>query len=245
MRNLNACPDGPFVLNKMMINYILYSLFLTTVTCQLAFVWLTQQHFQCTHGIRNYRESLGHQYWCIYSRTLTCIMDTFEYEPDLSISFSYFCGFVNGRNTLHSHTKWNIYVMPNIHIHFLKFSLFHNYWFCDYEYLKVVSNNKSSTFCGSRLPWVYDASDASVKIIFSTQRFSSKHYHMELQYYGAYIDNHQHFLIFTEPLPNLDFHLPHTKQIVFESFHLVSNSRRSILRLSVFSFLLQTSNGVL
>ena len=234
--NRNACKDGPSILNKMMINYILYSLFLTAVMCQLAFVWLTQQHFQCTHGIGNYRKSLGHQYWCIYSRTLTCIIASFEYSPDFSISLSYFCGFINGRNTVSSHTVWNIYVKPNIHIHFLQFSLFHNYWFCDYEYLKVISNNKSSTFCGSRIPCVYDAADSSVKIIFFTQRFSSKRYHVELQYYGAYINKHRHFLIFTQPLSDLDFHLNHTEQIVLESFHFVSNSRRSILALTAFSF---------
>ena len=236
MRNLNACSDGSFVLNKMMINYIQYSFFLTTVTYQLSFIWLTQQHSQCPHGIRNYRESLGHQYWCIHSRTLTCMMDTIEYSQDFSFSLSYFCGFVNGRNTVRSQTIWKIYVRPNIHIYFIQFSLLHNYWFCDYEYVKVVSNNKNSTFCGSLLPWVYDASDSSVKIIFETQRFSSMHYHMELQYYGAYINNHQHILIFTQPLSNLDFHLPHAEQIVFESLHLVSKSRRSTLQLTTNSF---------
>ena len=94
MTNLNTFTWWSFLLNKMMVNYILYSLFLTTVTCQLTSVWLTLQHFQCTHGIRNYRESLGHQYWCVHSRTLTCITDTFEHLQDFSISLSYFCGFV-------------------------------------------------------------------------------------------------------------------------------------------------------
>ena len=149
------------------------------------------------------------------------------------ISLDYFCGFIDVQNALQSHTIWTIHVWPNVHVHFLKFSLFTNYWYCDFEYLRVISKSSRSTFCGDRLPWIYDASEVSVSIILSTQRFGFAHYQIELQYYGAHMSNYQHFVIFTEPSSGIFFHLPNVvKKNEFESFHFISNGRLNIMHLA-------------
>ena len=145
----------------------------------------------------------------------------------------YFCGFIDGRNALQSRTVWNIHLKPNINIHFLKFALFDNYWYCDYEYLRVSSNNKSSTFCGNRLPWVHDASTTSVKIILMiyVQRVGTTNYQLELLYYGAYVPNYENFVIFIQPFPLIGMHLPNTEQNAFETFHFISSNRLDIMEL--------------
>ena len=141
-----------------MIRLILFSLFLATVNChQLGYSWLNYHHFQCAQNTRNYRESVHHQYLCTFSFLRTCISDINAYSHSSVNVPEYFCGFIDGRNALLPRTIWNIHLKPNINIHFLQFVLFDNYWYCDYEYLRVNSNDKSSTFCGNRLPWVHDA----------------------------------------------------------------------------------------
>ena len=215
-----------------MIRLILSSLFLTTVNCQLAYVWLNYHHFQCSQNIKNYRESIRHQYVCTSNLIRTCISDVNVYSHNSVIFVNYFCGFIDGQNALQPHTIWNIHLKPNINIHFLKFVLFDYYWYCDYEYLKVYSNNKTSTFCGNRIPWVYDASDTKVKIIFRTQRTGSKNYQMELLYYGAHaFANYQHFIIFTPSSSVISIHYPNTDQNAFESFHFISHNRLDIMEL--------------
>ena len=145
----------------------------------------------------------------------------------------YFCGFIDGRNALQSRTIWNIHLKPNINIHFLKFVLFNNYWYCDYEYLRVSSNNKLSTFCGNRLPWVHDASTTSVKIILMThvQRAGTKNYQLELLYYAAYVPNYKHFVIFIQPSSLINMHFPNTEQNAFESFHFISSNKLDIMEI--------------
>ena len=224
-----------------MIRLIVFSLFLTAVNCQLAYIWLKYNLFQCAHTSGNYHGSVHHQYLCSLSFTWTCISDVNEYSHSPVIVPEYFCGFIDGRNGLQRHTVWNIHLKPNINIHFLKFVLFDNYWYCDYEYLRVSSNNKSSTFCGNRLPWVHDAADTSVKIILMThvQRAGTKNYHLELLYYAAYVPNYEHFVIFIQPTSNswrnksplIDIHLLNTTQNTFESFHFISSNRLDIVNL--------------
>ena len=215
----------------MMHNLIFFLLFLSAVSCQLAFIWLHQHHFQCSQNTKSYREAVSHQYLCISSLTWTCIMDAIDYSSHSVISLGYFCGLINGQNAIQPHTIWNINFKPNIHVHFAQFSLSHNYWYCDYEYMKVLSNNKSNIFCGKRLPWIYDASDSLVTIIFSTRRLDSKYHQVELLYYGAYLEKYEHFLICIKPLSETNRHLFDLEQNQFESFHFISNHRMDILRL--------------
>ena len=142
-----------------MLVAILSSLVLASVKCELAFVWLNHQQFQCVQNTRSHRDAVRHQYLCIFPLTWTCVNDANDYGNNSMISLDYFCGFIDVQNALQSHTIWTIHVRPNVHVHFLKFSLFTNYWYCDFEYLSVISKNNSSIFCGDRLPWIYDASD--------------------------------------------------------------------------------------
>ena len=194
----------------VIIRIVLSSLFLTTVNCLLANIWLNYHHFQCSQNTNNHFESIRHQSLCTSSLIWTCISDVNNYSHS-AILLHYFCGFIDGQNALQHSTIWNIHLKPNINIHFLKFILLDHYWYCDYEYLRVYSNNKTTTFCGNRLPWVYDAYDTKVKIILLTQRTSTKNYQLELLYYGAYIPNYQHFVIFTQS-PSLTMHHPNTEQ---------------------------------
>ena len=213
------------------IRLILFSLFLTTVNCQLAYIWLNYHHFRCAKNTRNYRESVNHQYLCTSSFIGTCISDVNVYSHRSVIFLEYFWGYIDGRNALQTHTIWNIHMKPNINIHFLKFILFDNYWYCDYEYLRVSSNNKSSTFCGNRLPWIHDASDTRVKLILMTPWAGTKNYQLELLYYGAYVPDYKYFVIFIQPSPLANIHLPNTEQNVFESFHFISNNKLDIIEL--------------
>ena len=119
-----------------MIRIILFSLFLNAVTCQLAYIWLNYQHFHCAQNTRNYRESVGHQYLCTSSLIRTCISDANEYSHSSVVFLNYFCGFIDGRNALQPYTIWSIYLKSNIKIYFLNFTLYDNYWYCDYEHLK-------------------------------------------------------------------------------------------------------------
>ena len=221
-----------------MIVIILSSLVLINVNCQLAHLWLNYQQFQCAQNVRSHHEAVQHQYLCISSLTWKCVRDVNVYTRGSALSLDYFCSFINGQNAKQSQTIWNIHARPNIHVHFLKFSLFNNYWYCDGEYLKVTTTNKSSTFCGNRLPWIHDASDVSVNIKLSMDRFSPVHYQVELQYYGAYIQNYQDFVVFMKfYVDNLDSifdfetHVPDVMQNKFESFHFISN------KLAVLDFL--------
>ena len=200
------------------------------VNCQLAYIWLNYQHFQCSQNANNYFESIRHQYLCSSSFIWTCISDVNDYSHS-AIHLNYFCGFIDGQNALQHRTIWNIHLKQNINIQFLKFVLFDNYWYCDHEYLKVSSNNKTSTFCGNRLPWVHDAADTQVKIILMTQRTGTKHYQLELLYHGAYIPSYQHYIIFTHSSSLRSIHYPNTKQNAFESFHLISSNRLDIMDL--------------
>ena len=97
---------------------VLFSLFLTTVNCQLAFIWLNQQQFQCVQNMntRNYREYVSHQYLCISPRIWACIADINGYTRSLGLYLDHFCGFIDGQNVLQPHTVWNIniHTYPNI-----------------------------------------------------------------------------------------------------------------------------------
>ena len=161
----------------------------------------------------------------------TCISDVNAYSHSSVIVPEHFCGFIDGRNALSPSTTWNIHLKPNINIHFLKFVLFDNYWYCDYEYLRVNGNNKSSTFCGNRLPWVHDAADTSVKIILMTPWAGTKNYQLELLYYGAYVPNYKHLVIFIQPSLLTNIHRPNTEQNAFESFHFISSNRLEVVEL--------------
>ena len=122
---------------------------------------------------------------------------------------------------------------PNIHIHFLEFLLSNNYWYCDFEYISVYSNYKRSTFCGSRIPWGYDASDNRVNIILVTSRFGTESYQLQFIYYRAYVPTiNQHSVIFTKPSSMINTLYLLTEQNVFESFHFVSNGRLDIVQLT-------------
>ena len=181
---------------------------------------------------RNYHESLHHQCLCTSSFIRTCIADVNEYSHSSVIVPEYFCGFIDGRNALQHHTIWNIHLKPNINIHFLKFALFDYYWYCDLEYLRVSSNNKSSSFCGKSLPWVHDATATSVDIILMThvQRAGTTNYQLELLYYAAYVLKYKHFLMFIQPSatnhPLINIHLN-----ALESFHLISSNRLETVEL--------------
>ena len=222
---------------SVMIRLILSSLCLTTVNCQLTHIWLNYNLFRCTQNTRNYHESIHRQYLCTSSFIGTCVSDVNEYSHSSVIVPQSFCGFIDGRNALQRHTMWNIHIKPNINIHFLKFELFDNYWYCDYEYLRVSSNNKNTTFCGNRLPWVHDAADTSVNIILMphVQRAGTKNYQLELLYYGAYVANYEHFVIFIQrpwminKSPWKDKHLPNKEQNAFESFHFIVSNRLNIV----------------
>ena len=214
------------------IRLILFVLFLHAVNCQLAFLWLRYQHFQCAQNTRNYHESVRDQYLCTLSLIRTCISDVNPYSHSSVIFLNYFCGFIDGRNALQPHMVWDIHMKPNIKIHFVKFKLLHTYWYCDYEFVRVYSNNKSITFCGNRLPWVYDASDTRLKIMLVTHHSSIDNYRLELLYYGAYVQaRSQHFVMFTHQTSIVNTHTPNTEQYVFESFHFISTSRLNILQL--------------
>ena len=216
-----------------MLRLILFSLFLSAVNCQLAYIWLNYHHFQCAQNTRNYREFIQHQYLCTSSVIRTCIYDNIAYTQSPVISLNYFCGFIDGRNALQPHTIWNIHIKPNIKIQFLKFVLSHNYWYCDYEFLRVYSNtSKISTFCGNRLPWSYDASNTRLKIMLVTHHSGWENYQVELLYYGAYVPaKNQHFVIFTQQSSMISTHYPNTEQNEFEGFHFISSSRLNILQL--------------
>ena len=125
-------------------------------------------------------------------------------------------------------------MIPNIHISFLTFSLFElrRYWRCDIEYLRAVTTNKNSTFCGSRLPWVYDASDSLVNLTFFTEQFGFHKYQLEFQYYGAHVSNNQHFVLFMKPSGISDMHVPNIKQNEFETFHFISGHRLEVVYLA-------------
>ena len=210
---------------------VLSPLFPATVNCQLGYIWLHYHHFKCSQNTNNYRESIRHEYLCSFSLIWKCIWDVNDYSHNANIFLDYFCGFIDGQNALQSQTIWNIYMKPNVNIHFLKFFLLDNHWYCDYEYLRVYSNNKTTTFCGRRYSWVHDASDTKVKIILMTQRTRTKNYQLELLYYGAYIPNYQHFIIFTHSSPLRNIHYPNTEQNAFESFQLISGNRLDIMEL--------------
>ena len=222
----------------VMIRLIVFALFLTAVNCQLAHIWFNYNLFLCSQNARNYHESVHHQYLCTSSFITTCILDVNEYFHRSVIVPKSFCGFIDGQNALQRHTVWNIHLKPNVNIHFLKFALFSYYWYCDYEYLRVSGNNKSSTFCGNRLPWVHDAAATNVNIILMThvQRAGTKNYQLELLYFAAYVPKYKHFVILIQPyffhLASLiDIHLPNTTQNAFESFHFISNRRLDIVNL--------------
>ena len=172
-------PRGRTHIMIALIRIIFSSQFFIITNCQLAYILLHYHHFRCSQNIRNYHESVRHQYFCTSSFIQTCLLDVNDYSHNSAIFLDNFCGYIDGQNALQRHTIWNIHLKPNINIHFLKFGLFDNYWYCDYEYLKVYSNNKTFTFCGYRLPWVYDAYDTEVKIILMTQRTGAKHYQLE------------------------------------------------------------------
>ena len=219
----------------MIISCISRLLFLHAVTSQLASVWMNYQHFQCvkTVYIQNHRQFIHYQYVCISSVTWACIKDTVIYAYSSNISLDYFCGFIDGQNALQEHTIWNIHVkVPNIHVHFMQFNLSHYYWYCDYEYLKVISNNNISTFCGERYPWVFDALDSSVRMLFSVPRVGSKDYLLELQYYGAYRAHNQHFVIFNQSSTIMSTHFPNMERNEFETFHFISNYKVDIMYLA-------------
>ena len=217
----------------IMILLILASLCVTTLNCQLAFTWLNQQQFQCAQNIRNYREAIQHQYMCIVPRTRTCVVDANAHNYS-SIYLDHFCGLIALRYFTQCEITWSIYVVPNIHINFLNFSLFElsSYWQCDFEYLRVATTNKNSTFCGSRLPWVYDASGSLVKMTFFTERFGVFQYHLHFQYYGAHVPNNQHFVLFMKPSGISDMHVPDIKQNEFEIFHFISGHRLDVVHLA-------------
>ena len=219
----------------VMIRIVLFSLFFTAVNCQLALLWLNYHHFQCAQTTRNYHESVRHQYLCTSSMIRTCISDVNIYSHSSVIFLDHFCGFIDGRKPLLPHTIWNIHLMPNIKIHFLKFLLFHNNWYCDYEYLRLNSNNKSSTFCGNRFPWVYDVSDTRVEISLMKEHAGTEPWwfrELELLYYGAYDQPNSHFVIFTKPSSIINTHFPNTEQNAYETFHFISSSRLDILYLT-------------
>ena len=213
----------------IMIAIIFSLLVLTHVNCDLAAIWLNNQLFKCAQITGSYNEVVKHQYMCISSLTWICARDVNAYTPGSVLSLDYFCGFINVQNAKQSPTIWNIHVRPNIHVHFLKFSLFHNYWYCDFEYIRITTTSKTSTFCGNRLPWIHDASDVSVSISLSTQRFGSKHIQVELQYYGAYAQSYQHFVVFMEHYSISNSRLPDRMQNRFETFHFISSSKLDIL----------------
>ena len=214
-----------------MMRIILFLLLITALNCQLAYIWLNYQHFHCAQNTRNYRESVHHQYLCTSSLISTCISDDNICSHNSVTFLDHFCGFIDGRNAIQHLTIWNIHLKPNINIHFLKFILFHNYWYCDYEYLRVYSNNNTITFCGNRIPWVHDASDTKVQVMLMTQRTSTKSYQLELLYYGAYTPNYQHFIIFTSSSSVISTHYPNAVQNAFESFHFISSNRLDIMEL--------------
>ena len=159
--------------------------------------------------------------------------DVNAYSHSSSIFLDYFCGFIDGRNALQSRTIWNIHMKPNINIHFLKFILFDNYWYCDYEYLRVKSNDKSTTFCGNRLPWMHDASDTRVTIILMTLPTGTKNYQLELLYYGVYVPNYECFILFTQPFSATNLHYLNAEQNALESIHFISSGRLDTLEVNV------------
>ena len=217
----------------MMIVIIICLLVLIPVNGQLAFIWLNHQQYSCAQNTRNYREAVRHQYLCIFVATWTCVRDANVYTSSSVISLDYFCGFIDGQNARQSLTTWNIYLGPNIHVHFNKFSLFTNYWYCDAEYLRVTSKDNISTFCGNRLPWIYDASAFSISIILSVQRFGSTYNQIELQYYAAYASDYQHFIVFMESYSILNTHLYDIGQNNHESFHYISDGKLNIVIFTV------------
>ena len=162
-----------------------------------------------------------------------CVVDTNAHYYS-SIYLDHFCGFISLRHVRQGERTWSIYVVPNIHIYFLNFSLFElsSYWQCDFEYLRTVTTNKTSTFCGSRLPWVYDASGSLVKMILFTERFGFHQYQLQFQYYGAHVPNNQHFVLFMKPLRISDMHVPNIKQNEFETFHFISGHRLDVVYLA-------------
>ena len=198
---------------------------------QLAFTWLNHQHLQCavsTQHIKNFREALDAQYHCMLSHTWTCVRHAITYTQS-EIRLDHFCGFIDGRLTIQPKTAWVINVRPNMHIDFLNFNLYSNHWYCDYEYLKITGTTKNSTFCGSRLPWVHDASDSTIKITFFTKRLGSENYWLEFQYYGAYVPDYHHDDVFLTPSSAKHMHLLYFKQHTFESIHIISDQRLNIL----------------
>ena len=152
------------------------------------------------------------------------------------LSLDHFCGFIDGQNVLQPHTVWNIniHTYPNIQIYLFKFALLHDYWYCDFEYLRIYSGNKSSIFCGNRLPWIYDALDTRVKIVFVTHRYGQQNYQLELQYHGAYVSPpiaSKQFLILTSPSSVININSFKIEQNLFQSFHFISDSKINIVHL--------------
>ena len=220
-------------MHNMTVTNFVSLLFLTTVNSQLAFIVLHHQHFQCMQSAKtNYRAAIQHQYFCVSSLTLTCVKDATDYTSGSMISSRHFCGFFNGRNAMHPQTIWNIHAKTsNVHIHFLLFKLLHNYWFCDYEYLRVINSNKDSIFCGERYPWVYDVLNSSVKLLFITPRLGLRHYQLEFLYYGAYFsESTQHFVVVSKPSFVINTCFANVKQKEFETFHFISNGRLDIVQ---------------
>ena len=201
---------------------LIFSLFLTAVNCQLAYIWLNYQQFQCAQNTRNYRESVQHQYLCTSSLIWKCLSDVNAYSDSSHIFLDYFCGFIDGRNALQPQTIWHIHLKSNIKIQFSKFALFHNYWYCDYQYLRVYSNTKTSTFCGKRIPWVYDASNTRVNMTLVTHQYGRKKHLLELLYYGAYLPvKSQHLVLFAPKSSIMNTYIPNIAQNVFESIHFI------------------------
>ena len=59
----------------------------------------------------------------------------------------------------------------------------------------------------------------------------TKNYELKLLYYGAYVLNYKHFVIFIQPSSLINIHLPNTEQNAFESFHFISRNRLDIMEL--------------
>ena len=215
----------------IIINIFVSLLFLSGLNCQLGYTWLVHQQIQCAENTRNVHEAAKHQYICTFSRTWTCVVDANTYSHR-HLYLDHFCGFINSNYVAQNEVTWNINVKPNIHIYFQNFSLSTNYWYCDFEYLQVITSDINSIFCGTRLPWVHDVTGSSVKIIFFTKRFGSEKYQLQFQYYGAHVSNYQHFVLFTESSAMSGMHVPNTKENEFETFHFMSNNRLDILYLA-------------
>ena len=215
-----------------MVFLILFPLVFRTVICHsLAFTWLNYHQFQCVHyHARNYEEAINQQYLCILQQIRTCTKDTNNYLHN-HMYMNHFCGFIDVRKAVNPDVVWHIQVQPNVIVHFLNFSLFHNYWYCDCEYLMVTRKKVYDKFCGNRLPWLLDSFASSVKIIFITQRFNSMRYWVELLYYGAHRLHYKDLTVFI-PFPfSITFYL-NNEENAFEIFHIITHDITSTVYLS-------------